>query len=134
LVLACIETRDHPVREIREKAASDLERELEDLARERMDDRELAASLDGLTGSRMMAYGPTALVVTGAFWTLQANQLQTGQWMLPLEARLSLDPGVASSLRVATRDGLFGLESSEREVQRVLARTTWQPTIDVQVT
>jgi hypothetical protein len=133
LVLACIATRDHPIREIREKAANDLERELEDLARERMDDRELAASLDGLTGTRMLADGPTALV-TGAFWTLQANQHQTGERMLPLEAHLSLKPGVASSLRVATREGLFAFESSEREIQRVLARTTWQPTIDVQVT
>jgi hypothetical protein len=111
-----------------------LEDGLETLAREHMQDRELAASLDGLSGSRVMAQESNAVAVAGAFWTLQANQGTTGEWMLPLDAWLALDPGAVSRLRVASRDGLFKAGSSERAIQRVLASTSWQPAIEFQLT
>jgi hypothetical protein len=107
---------------------------IEDVVRERIDDRELAASLDGLGGSRVLPDGPTGLNVTGAFWTLQSSHGHAGEWMLPMEARFSLDAGAVSVIRVATREGLFEPGSSERQFQRALADAVWQPGIELQLT
>jgi hypothetical protein len=51
----CIATRADPIRETREKAVAELARVVEDIVWERMDDRELAASLDGLQAPQVTA-------------------------------------------------------------------------------
>lgn len=67
-VMRCIETRGGPLDE-RAQALNAVAVLLEGLVRERLDDDELAASLDGLS-KRTVVCDETTLNIIGAFYTL----------------------------------------------------------------
>jgi hypothetical protein len=100
-VVSCIETRDHPVMDERAKALNEVAGLLEDIVCERLDDEQLAASLDGLHARRVVFDGEMTLNISGAFYTLGvAAQGRRGDPMLPMDALLS---GLTATLTL--RDG-----------------------------
>jgi hypothetical protein len=127
----CIQTRDHPSIEARDKALAEVALLLEDTVRDGLDDRELAASLDGLVARNVISDGASTLNVTGVLWTLGMGQ--GGSHVLPMEAHLSLRPDAVSVVRVADRRGLVEPPESERQFQRVLAKAAWQHSLELRL-
>ena len=109
---------------MREAALAEVAALLEDVIRDRLSDRELAASLDGLVARNTTSDGEQTLEITGVLWTL--GIARKDGWVLPVQAQLSLRPDRQSVLRVASRRGLVEAPESERGFQRALARTAWQ--------
>jgi hypothetical protein len=87
--------------EKRDKALAEVALLLEDMVRDRLDDTQLAASLDGLNARHVTSEGERTLNVSGAFWTLGIKQGSAGGRMLPMDARLSV--GARSRVRRAGR-------------------------------
>src|SRR5215207_7585593 len=86
----CINTREHPSIEVREKALAEVRVLLEDLVRDALSDRALAASLDGLAARNVVSDGALTLSIVGVLWTLGLPRKDG--WVLPIEAQLSLRP------------------------------------------
>ena len=120
----CIKTRDHPSIEVRDQALAEVACLLEDVVRDGLSDRELAASLDGLVARNVTSDGVRTLDIAGVLWTLGMPQKDC--WVLPVEAHLSLRPDDPSTMRVSARRGLIEAPKSEREFQRALAAAAWQ--------
>ena len=129
-VLQCFKTRDLPSIEARDGALAEVAQLLEDIVRDGLRDRELAASLDGLAPRNVTSDGANTLNFTGHFWTLG---IESGDLVLPMEAQLSLHPETASLVRVAGRGDLVEPPGSERTFQRALARAVWQQTFDLRL-
>jgi hypothetical protein len=125
-----IKTRDNPSIEARDGALVEVAQLLENIVRDGLQDRELAASLDGLAPRNVTSDGANTLNVTGLFWTLG---IEGGDLVLPMEAELSLHPEAASLVRVAGRGDLLEPPDSERRFQRALASAVWQQTFDLRV-
>ena len=131
VVRHCINTREHPSIEVRDKALAEVAVLLEGVVRDELSDRELAGSLDGLSARNVTSDGARTLDIAGALWTLGLPR-QEG-WVLPIEARLSLRPDAVSFVRVASRTGLVEEPRSEREFQRALATSAWQEPIELRL-
>jgi hypothetical protein len=125
-VLTCINTRDHPVMKVRDDALAEVALLLEAVTRERLDDEELAASLDGLHVQGVVSDGETTLEIRGAFYTLGLRPPAGSEWMLPVFAHLSTASEAPSVVRVASRDGLCEMPESERQFQRAFNKASWQ--------
>lgn len=116
----CIKTRDHPRIEVRDNALAEFAVLLEDVIRDSLDDRELAASLDGLLARNVTSDGTDTLDIAGVLWTLGLSN--SAEQVLPIDAHLSLRPDAVSVVRVAGRQGLVEAPESERQFQRALAK------------
>jgi hypothetical protein len=132
-VLGCIKTRDNPSIEERDKALAEVALLLEDIVRDRLDDTELAASLDGLNARHVTSDVERTLNISGAFWTLGMKQGRTGDRMLPMDAHLSVEPGTVSVVRVANRQGLVEMPESERQFQRAFEKAVWQHSFELRL-
>ena len=53
--------------------------------------------------------------------------------MLPMDAYLSVEPGVVSVVRVANRQSLFEMRESERQFQRAFEKAVWQHSIELRL-
>lgn len=139
-VIACIETRDHPVMEERDNALRKVEVLLEDLVREQLDDEQLAEGLDGLNARRVVSDGETTLNISGAFHTLGMERgsqtrdpMRIRTPMLPMAALLSIEPGAVSIVRVAGRESLFEAPRSERQFWRSFEAAVWHQSVEVRL-
>lgn len=132
-VVRCIATLDDPVMEVRATPLRALGVLLEGLVRERLDDKDLAESLDGFSARRVSSHGARTLDIVGAFYTLTpGTRGEIGNQRLPMKARLSLEPGVVSTVRVGGRGSLFDQSLSERRFQRLL-ETPWPHGFDLRL-
>lgn len=132
-VARCIASLDDPVMEERATPLRALGVLLEDVVRERLDDKELGGSLDGLSVRRVSSDAARTLNIVGAFYTLMPGPRgEIGNQRLPMEARLSLEPGAVSTVRVGGRDSLFDQSLSERRFQRLL-EAPWPHRFDLRL-
>jgi hypothetical protein len=116
-----IETQNDPALEKRTKALSDIGLLLEEVVGEDglVDDKSLAASLDGLAARRVVITDDSTLLeIIGAFYALVTRDGRTGELMLPMHARLSIEPGAISTMRVSGRASMLETPKSERQFQR----------------
>ncbi|MDA0169439.1 hypothetical protein OJ998_10110 [Solirubrobacter taibaiensis] len=127
----CINTREHPRIEVREKALADVRVLLEGIVRDGLSDRALAASLDGLAARNVTCDWADALHLVGVLWTLGLPRAEG--WVLPVKANLSLQPEAVSIVRVASRCSLMENPRSERGFQRAWARVAWHETIELRL-
>ena len=129
-----IQARVDPDRSRRQAALNDIGRLLESVARAGMPDEALAASLDGLSVRNAVVLEETSLKITGAFYTLGSDHGRTKELMLPVDAQLSLEPGVVSTVRVANASSLFEPPQSERQFQRAFESAVWTYDCELRLT
>jgi hypothetical protein len=139
-VISYVETRDHPAMEERDKAARKLAVLLEDLVREQLEDEELAKGLDGLNMRRVVSDGEGTLNISGAFHTLgmergsrRRDLIRIRTPMLPMDARLSIEPGAVSIVRVAGRGSLFSAPQSDRQFWRAFEAAVWNQSLELRL-
>jgi hypothetical protein len=121
--------------EERANALAEVAALLEDTVRERLDDEQLAASLDGLDARRVVSDGERTLNISGAFYTLGMRAQGSSQdRMLPMDAHLSVEPEAVSVVRVSNREGLFEMPESERQFQRGFEKAVWQHSFQLLLT
>jgi len=132
-VVRCIATLDDPVMEVRATPLRALGVLLEHVVRERLDDKELGESLDGLSIRRVSSDGVRTLDIVGVFYTLMPGARgKIGNQRLPMEAHLSLEPGAVSTLGIGGRDSLFDQSLSERRFQRLL-EAPWPHSLELRL-
>ena len=135
LVEACIAARDHPVREEREESVHDLALSLERIVQERLADTwewdERYAGLDGLKTLSVEVRGDRTLHIVGAFYVLVTRGGGTDHRMLPVDAELSIEPGVRSTVKVAAIDCLFEIPASHRQFARGVERADWRHLVEL---
>jgi hypothetical protein len=56
-----------------------------------------------------------------------------GQRMLPVEARLSVEPGEDSVVRLAGADGTFAMPTSERQFRRRMQDVRWAHSVTLRL-
>lgn len=123
-----IGARDDPDATERNKALADIRLQLEWLVRkDGVADKSLTASVDGLSVRRVVVGEENTLVeIVGAFYTLATRESgRSGELMLPMRARLSIESGGISTVSIAGRASLFEAPQSEREFQRAFERAIW---------
>jgi hypothetical protein len=130
-VRGCICTREHPSIEVRDQALADVRMLLEEVIRDGLSDRALAASLDGFAARKVTSDGADVLDIVGVLWTLG---LPRGDGLvLPVQAQLSLRPDAISNVRIASRSALMEPALSERSFQRALAKVAWHESIELRL-
>jgi hypothetical protein len=53
--------------------------------------------------------------------------------MLPMDARLSVEPGAVSVVKVAGRESLFEVPQSERRFQSAVERASWDHSFELRL-
>ena len=79
-------------------------------------------TLDGTKPLSVTADGEARLHLLGAFYLLGDR----GHRMLPVDAALTIEPGEASIVKVASAQSVFDLPQSERQFIRGVEAAAWR--------
>jgi hypothetical protein len=124
-VEAWLDTRDHPVMDERDSAADEVELMLQQVVREHLSDGwefdPRHVTLDGMKTMPFETDGVSNVDIVGAFYLLDGTRHR----MLPIEARLSVQPGSESSVMLAGPESTFAMSTNERQFARALQSVRW---------